>query len=217
MKLHQNPAVCKQSFYNHKVSTVLYEGHPLSRPRLNHANEHSAQLKKYIQNPESASQIELSFTDAVGRVRPLILGRGNICLVGADEDSVFALSHNIWAQLVASGKKATIISFEQYVALPAVNRFSLDHTYLVEVSSDCLDTIMFKHISYSFISFMVFAVKQLRLECPLNGYVHRTGRINELIASFGGNFLLRQYLLASLRKGEFLVADRKHETIRTIN
>jgi len=189
--------------------------HPLSQANSALVKRNPKQLSKnYL--VKNKHYFTFDFTDRLGVNRGVQLPRGNI-LLHSNSNQEQALAYNVSSQLLHAGQQAIILGFGCYLRLAQAKRISRDAIYIVLANLKQLDFYSFTSISHSFKSFLIFALTGLKLRCPLRGLVASHSSGVELLTSLGGNNYLRYYLLASLQSGEFLLSDRRQETIRTIN
>jgi len=205
MKILQNSEQIKSSFTNEFLDQL--------KNSINSSINKNFLLKE-AGNPNNS--INLTLLDTLGREMPFSIPEGNICIVGYNEIPISDLALNIQRSLANRGILGKIISFSQFLNIPPQARDENHFVYIVHLDSSSVNLVLFKAATRWFKSFFVFALEGLKLICGLNAQIQRGIRANEIIAAIGKNVSLREYLISSLTKNQFLAISETTESIRSL-
>jgi hypothetical protein len=206
MKLLQNSERIKSSFTPEFLNRIK---NSLNKSIYNK----NSQLKE---ESSFVKSINLPLPDTLGRVRPFSIVEGNICIVGYNEIPISDLALNIQRSLANRGILGKIISLSQFLNIPPQERDENHFVYIVHLDSSSVNLVLFKAVTHWFKSFFVFALEGLKLICGLNAQIQSSIRANEIITAIGKNISLREYLISSLTKNQFLAISETTESIRSL-
>lgn len=157
-------------------------------------------IAKLLTNSPTKPSIKLQ--DRIGRIHAHDF-EGNICVFGDDMGRVAQFSNELRFKLGFHGHEVNIIDAEQASTTLLKNS---DIPLLIQVFkpiSKHLITLIVKNCS----TICVTRSKESEIICSLNSTVRSSFYMDRLINAFGGDYHLRELMIASLGGDEFLLIE----------
>lgn len=201
---------------NHPIETLLHDLAAQYQERFKRLVKDIGVVAPHQKQQPSPNQILIPCFDRLGRIMPIALRSGNICVVGSSQKDIAAITVQITESFATYGAGIEVIGAADFLELKQERLHCVSTTYLVQFNTDQDHLTGFYDVAEFIANYFLLPIPSLKILCSLNGEVSNSGCASEIIDSLDSKFATRKYLLASCGQDEFLAVVGAKEYVRLL-